>query len=238
MEIFPAIDLLGGQVVRLQRGDYQKVTVYARDPLEPAARFAAAGARYLHCVDLDGARDGTMVNVDCVRRLAGESGLKVEIGGGIRSEKTIETYLECGIWRVILGTIAVRDPEFTGQMLKRYGDRVAIGVDIRDGMVAVSGWLESGGIRFEDLCERLRDQGAKGLIVTDISRDGMLSGANRTLYQDLMRSFPAFELTASGGVSDLEDLRGLRDLGMYGAIIGKAYYEGRIDLKEAVEVAR
>lgn len=238
MEIFPAIDLLGGQVVRLQRGDYQKVTVYARDPLEPAARFAAAGARYLHCVDLDGARDGTMVNVDCVRRLAGESGLKVEIGGGIRSEKTIETYLECGIWRVILGTIAVRDPEFTGQMLKRYGDRVAIGVDIRDGMVAVSGWLESGGIRFEDLCERLRDQGAKGLIVTDISRDGMLSGANRTLYQDLMRIFPAFELTASGGVSDLEDLRGLRDLGMYGAIIGKAYYEGRIDLKEAVEVAR
>ena len=238
MEIFPAIDLLGGQVVRLQRGDYQKVTVYARDPLEPAARFAAAGARYLHCVDLDGARDGTMVNADCVRRLAGESGLKVEIGGGIRSEKTIETYLECGIWRVILGTIAVRDPEFTGQMLKRYGDRVAIGVDIRDGMVAVSGWLESGGIRFEDLCERLRDQGAKGLIVTDISRDGMLSGANRTLYQDLMRSFPAFELTASGGVSDLEDLRGLRDLGMYGTIIGKAYYEGRIDLKEAVEVAR
>ena len=238
MEIFPAIDLLGGQVVRLERGDYRRVTVYAEDPLIPAADFAAAGAQYLHCVDLDGARDGTMVNADCVRRLAKESGLKVEIGGGIRREKTIETYLECGIWRVILGTIAVRDPDFTGRMLERYGDRIAIGVDIRDGMVAVSGWIESGGIRCNDLCRRLRDQGAKGLIVTDISRDGMLSGANRMLYQELIRSYPEFELTASGGVSGLEEIRGLRDLGMYGAIIGKAYYEGQIDLKEAVEVAR
>ncbi|MBQ9008945.1 MAG: 1-(5-phosphoribosyl)-5-[Clostridia bacterium] len=237
MELFPAIDLLGGQVVRLERGDYQKVTVYAADPLVPAAEFAAAGARYLHCVDLDGARDGTMVNADCVRRLTAESGLRVEIGGGIRSEKTIETYLECGIWRVILGTVAVRDPEFTGRMLARYGDRIAIGMDIRDGMVAVSGWLESGGIRFEDLCERLRDQGAKGLIVTDISRDGMLSGTHRALYGAMMQAYPTFELTASGGVSGLDDIRALREMGMYGAIIGKAYYEGRIDLKEAFEVA-
>ena len=238
MDIFPAIDLLGGQVVRLERGDYRKATVYAEDPCEIADRFSASGAAYLHCVDLDGARGGTSVNAGSIRRLVGSSGLKVEVGGGIRTESTIEQYLECGVWRVILGTVAALDPAFTERMLKRYGERIAIGMDILDGVVAVRGWQETGTLRFEAFCQRLRDQGARGLIVTDISKDGMLSGTNRTLYADLVRAYPDFQMVASGGVSTLEDVRALKALSMAGAIIGKAYYEGRIDLAEAIEVAR
>lgn len=238
MEIFPAIDLLGGQVVRLERGDYKKVKVYAEDPCEIADRFSASGASFLHCVDLDGARDGTSMNEGSIRRLVASSGLKVEVGGGIRNERTIERYLEWGVWRVILGTVAALDPAFTERMLKRYGERIAIGMDIRDGVVAVHGWQETGGLRFENFCLRLRDQGARALIVTDISKDGMLSGTNRTLYAGLIRAYPEFQLIASGGVSTLEDVRALKALSMAGAIIGKAYYEGKIDLAEAIEVAR
>lgn len=238
MEIFPAIDLLKGQVVRLERGDYERVTVYADDPLSIAETFTASGAHYLHCVDLDGARDGTMVNADCVRRLVRCSGMLVEIGGGIRTEETIREYLDCGVWRVILGTIAVRDPDFTARMLARYGEQIAIGVDIRDGVVAVSGWRETGNIRCEAFLDQLKAQGARGLIVTDISKDGMLSGTNRALYAQLLSEYPSFSITASGGVSSIDDVLALRGIGMYGAIIGKAYYEGKINLAEAVEVAK
>ncbi|MBQ8092447.1 MAG: 1-(5-phosphoribosyl)-5-[Clostridia bacterium] len=237
MEIFPAIDLLGGRVVRLERGDYNRVTVYGEDPSAIAEKFTACGAKYLHCVDLDGARDGTTVNTAFVTALA-HSGMQVEIGGGIRNEDTIRSYLDCGVWRVILGTIAVRDPAFTGRMLAKYGEQIAIGVDLKDGFAAVSGWLEVDRLSCDDLLSRLRDQGAKGLIVTDISKDGMLSGTNRDLYTRLIKTYPSFQMTASGGVSTLDDVIAMRQLGMSGTIIGKAYYEGRIDLAKAIEVAR
>lgn len=236
MKIFPAIDLRGGKVVRLLKGDYDQMTVFGDDPLATAKGFAAAGAEYLHVVDLDGAKDGDNPNFDVVRTLAASSGLKVEIGGGIRSEAAIKRYLAAGVWRVILGTIAVRDPAFTADMIRKYGEQVAVGVDIDGRNVAIHGWTEVSEITVDEMFGRLADEGASCVICTDISKDGAMAGTNRQLYRELSAKYPV-KIVASGGVSSMEDVAALADMGVSGAIIGKALYTGSIDLAEAIKRA-
>ena len=237
MQLFPAIDLRGGKVVRLTQGDYSRMTVYGEDPCAQARAFLAAGARNLHVVDLDGAKDGTLSNYDTIAALAKQGGLYIEVGGGIRTEERIENYLSLGVGRCILGSVAVTDFAFTARMLQKYGDRIAVGVDARDGYVAVSGWKELSAERGVDFCRRLRDAGVKTVIYTDISRDGAEQGTNLDLYRELA-GIEGLDITASGGVSSLDDIRALRSMQLYGAIVGKAYYTGAIDLRKAIEVAR
>ena len=233
MEIFPAIDLRGGQVVRLYQGDYDRETVYDADPCAVARRFRDAGARFLHVVDLDGAKDGTLANFDTIAAIARQGSLSIEVGGGIRTEERIRRYLDLGVDRCILGTIAVRDFEFTRRMAEAYGPKVAVGVDARDGFVAISGWKELSDERGVDFCRRLRDVGVRRVIYTDISRDGAESGTNLDLYRELT-TIDGLEITASGGVSSLEELRTLRDMGVRAAILGKALYTGRLDLAAVI----
>ena len=234
MQIFPAIDLRGGQVVRLYQGDYDQETVYAADPCAVARDFLAAGARYLHVVDLDGARDGTLANFETIAALVRQGGLYIEVGGGIRTEERIRRYLDLGVGRCILGTIAVKDFAFTERMAQKYGDRIAVGVDARDGFVAVSGWKELSAERGVDFCRRLRDAGVKTVIYTDISRDGAEQGTNLDLYRELAE-IEGLDITASGGVSSIEELRELQTIGTKAAILGKAIYTGRLDLKTVME---
>lgn len=234
MQIFPAIDLRGGQVVRLYQGDYDQETVYAADPCAVARDFLAAGARYLHVVDLDGARDGTLANFETIAALVRQGGLYIEVGGGIRTEERIRRYLDLGVGRCILGTIAVKDFAFTERMAKKYGDRIAVGVDARDGFVAVSGWKELSAERGVDFCRRLRDAGVMTVIYTDISRDGAEQGTNLDLYRELAE-IEGLDITASGGVSSIEELRELQTIGTKAAILGKALYTGRLDLKTVME---
>ena len=233
MQIFPAIDLRGGQVVRLYQGDYDRETVYAADPCAVARSFLAAGAKYLHVVDLDGARDGTLANFDAVAAIAKQGGLYIEVGGGIRDEDRIRRYLDLGVGRCILGTIAVKDFAFTERMAEKYGDRIAVGVDARDGYVAVSGWKELSRERGVDFCRRLRDAGVKTVIYTDISRDGAEAGTNLDLYRELAE-IDGLDITASGGVSSIEELKELQRIGIKAAILGKALYTGRLDLKTVI----
>ncbi len=234
MQIFPAIDLRGGQVVRLYQGDYDQETVYAADPCAVARDFLAAGARYLHVVDLDGARDGTLANFETIAALVRQGGLYIEVGGGIRTEERIRRYLDLGVGRCILGTIAVKDFAFTERMAQKYGDRIAVGVDARDGYVAVSGWKELSEERGVDFCRRLRDAGVKTVIYTDISRDGAEQGTNLDLYRELAE-IEGLDITASGGVSSIEELRELQTIGTKAAILGKALYTGWLDLKTVME---
>lgn len=234
MQIFPAIDLRGGQVVRLYQGDYDQMTVYGADPCAVARDFIAAGARYLHVVDLDGALDGTLANFDTIAAIARQGGLYIEVGGGIRDEERIRRYLDLGVGRCILGTIAVKDFAFTERMARKYGDRIAVGVDARDGYVAVSGWKELSAERGVDFCRRLRDAGVKTVIYTDISRDGAEQGTNLDLYRELAK-IDGLDITASGGVSSIQELRELRQIGTKAAILGKALYTGRLDLKTVIE---
>ena len=236
VNLFPAIDLVGGKAVRLYKGDYRQMTVYEDDPLNAARRFEAAGARYLHMVDLEGARDGGTPNFEFVRRVAENTGLFVEIGGGIRDMAVIEKYLSAGIRRVILGTAAIADEEFARRAIERYGEAIALGADVKNGEVAIRGWLELSGMTLDAFCEKYQRLGARTLICTDVSRDGAMQGANRALYAELQRKY-RMDIVASGGVSSLEDVRALSALGLYGAIIGKALYTGDIDLKAAIEVA-
>ena len=236
MNLFPAIDLVSGKAVRLFKGDYAQMTVYDDDPLNAARRFEADGAKYLHMVDLEGARDGGTPNFDVVRRVAQNTGLFVEIGGGIRDMDVIEKYLSAGVKRVILGTAAIADEDFTRRAIGQYGDAVALGADVKDGEVAIRGWLELSGMTLDAFCEKYQQLGARTLICTDVSRDGAMRGANRALYADLQRKY-RMDIVASGGVSTLEDVRSLAGLGLYGAIIGKALYTGDIDLKKAIEVS-
>lgn len=233
MQIFPAIDLRGGQVVRLYQGDYDRETVYAADPCAVARSFLAAGARYLHVVDLDGARDGTLANFDTIAAIVKQGGLYIEVGGGIRTEDRIRRYLDLGVGRCILGTIAVKDFAFTERMAQTYGDRIAVGVDARDGYVAVSGWKELSAERGVDFCRRLRDAGVKTVIYTDISRDGAEAGTNLDLYRELSE-IQGLDITASGGVSSIEELKELQRIGTRAAILGKALYTGRLDLKTVI----
>ena len=237
MELFPAIDLIGGCAVRLVKGDYAQKTVYSDNPAEVAKSFAAAGAKYLHVVDLEGAKDGGTPNLETIRNIVEKGGLLVEVGGGIRSEKVIKKYLDAGVFRVILGTAAVQNPTFLEEMVQKYGEKIAVGVDIKDGMVAIKGWTEVSAESCFDFCEKLQKIGVKTIICTDISKDGLLSGTNLELYKELSEKF-SVDIVASGGVTTLDDVKKLADMGMYGAILGKALYTGNIDLKAAVELTK
>ncbi len=239
-EIYPAIDMSGGRVVRLLRGDYGKKTIYEGTPAEKAAAFEAAGAKYLHMVDLDGAKDGDTPAFDAVREVTETTSLKVEIGGGIRDEGTIERYLEAGVFRVILGTVAVTEPAFTAKMLAKYGERIAVGIDIRDGYPAIKGWKELSGETAEAAFTRLCEAGAKAIICTDISRDGAMKGIDEAFYRELVQKYTGgygCGIVASGGVTDREDVVRLSGLGLSGIIIGRALYNGAVDLSDAVRIA-
>lgn len=237
MELFPAIDLIGGCAVRLVKGDYAQKTVYSDNPAEVAKSFAAAGAKYLHVVDLEGAKDGGTPNLETIQNIVENGGLLVEVGGGIRSEEVIKKYLDAGVFRVILGTAAVQNPVFLEEMVQKYGEKIAVGVDIKDGMVAIKGWTEVSQESCFDFCEKLQKIGVKTIICTDISKDGLLSGTNLELYKELSEKF-SVDIVASGGVTTLDDVKKLADMGMYGAILGKALYTGNIDLKAAVELTK
>lgn len=233
MKLYPAIDLRGGQAVRLYQGDYDQMTVYNPDPVAQAKAFAAAGAKYLHVVDLDGAKDGLAVNFSTIQSITAAGDLFVEVGGGIRDQQRIEDYLALGVGRCILGTVAVRDFDFTARMARTYGDKIVVGVDMKDGYVAVSGWKELTPEPGLDFCRRCADAGVKALIVTDISRDGTLQGTNIQLYRDLL-TIPGVEITASGGIARMEELDELQAMGCHAAILGKSIYTGAIDLAQAV----
>lgn len=237
MNIFPAIDLYSGKAVRLFKGDYSKMTVYSENPLEVARDFEQKGAEFIHLVDLEGAKDGTTPNFEIVKSIAENTRLFTEIGGGIRSMETVEKYLGAGVNRVILGTAAVENQDFLKTAVKKYGEKIAVGVDIKDGFVAVKGWTEASSYSCFDFCEKMRDIGVKTLICTDISKDGAMQGTNRELYKELAEKFD-INIVASGGVSTLDDIKALKELDLYGVIIGKAYYIGAIDLKEALEAVK
>ena len=237
MIIFPAIDLFEGKVVRLLRGDYAQMIVYSNHPEEIGKDFAAQGATHVHLVDLEGARSGSTPNLETVLRIRESTGLFCEIGGGIRNMETVDTYLKAGLDRVILGTAAVEDRGFLKKTVEKYGEKIAVGVDVRDGFVAVKGWTENSALRFMDFCKEMEETGVKTLICTDISRDGAMRGTNREMYRELSETL-GLQITASGGVSTLEDVESLRKMNLYGAIIGKAYYTGDINLKKAIETAR
>lgn len=235
MKLFPAIDLKDKQVVRLYKGDYNQMTVYGTNPLETAKDFKAKGAEYLHVVDLDGAKDGDNPNFSIVADLAANSGLKVEIGGGIRNEEIIKRYIDAGVMRVILGTVAISDPDFVADMVNKYGDKIAVGVDMLDGKVATHGWTNVSEVDGFEFCEKLDKMGVATVICTDISKDGAMQGTNRELYKEMVKRFK-FDTVASGGVSTLEDVSALNEMDIYGAILGKALYTGAIDLADAVKI--
>ena len=235
MILLPAIDLFGGKAVRLTKGDYAQMTVYHDTPRLVAEEFKRLGAEYIHVVDLEGAKDGTTPNLDTVRDIL-SVGLPVEVGGGIRTDEVAERYLSLGVSRIILGTAAVRDRDFLLRTVKKWGEKVAVGVDIKDGKVAVSGWTETC-MPYREFLSYLEEIGVKTVIVTDISKDGLLQGANHELYAELSRDY-SFSVVASGGVSSQDDVKRLADARLYGAIVGKAYYTGAIDLKLAIREAK
>lgn len=237
MIIFPAIDLYEKKAVRLYKGDYSKMTVYSENPVEVARSFENAGAKYIHMVDLEGAKVDATPNFDVVRAVVESTGLGVEIGGGIRSEETVKRYIDAGVMRVILGTAAVSDSAFVEKMCSLFGEKIAVGADLKDGKVAVKGWIEDSGIDGMDFCQKMQNLGVKTIICTDISRDGAMQGTNRALYKTLSERF-LMNIVASGGVSTVDDIIALRKMDIYGAIIGKALYTGDIDLEEAIEVAK
>ncbi len=234
IDIYPAIDLIGGRVVRLFQGDYDKETVYSQDPCAIAGGFVEAGARYLHLVDLDGAREGTAANFSGIEAIARQGGLFIELGGGLRTQERIERYFELGVNRCILGTVAVTDFDFTCRMARKYGDGIAVGVDAREGYVAIKGWKELSAEKSVDFCRRLRDGGVKRIIYTDISRDGAGKGTNLEIYEQLSQ-IEGLKITASGGVGSIEEIKKLEDMGISAAILGKAIYSGELDLAEVIK---
>lgn len=239
MILFPAIDLIGGKAVRLIKGDYAQMTVYSDNPVAVAQSFEAAGATHIHVVDLEGARDSTTPNFETVSAVIRNTSLKLEIGGGIRDMQTVEKYLQAGAFRVILGTAALTDPEFLRAAVAKYGDKIAVGADLRDGMVATHGWLQTSGVTGAEFIRSMQEIGVRVIICTDISKDGVMGGTNRALYQSLQAEFPQMCFTASGGISDMETVKTLAEMHMYGAILGKALYTGAIDLADALrEVAK
>ncbi len=236
MRIFPAIDLYDKKAVRLFKGDYDQMTIYSDNPKEIAQDFKNCGATHIHLVDLEGAKLGTTPNIDVIKDIISVGGLFVEVGGGIRSIETVEKYINAGVNRVILGTAAVTDEGFLKEALTKYGDKIAVGVDLKDGYVAIKGWTEKSEISAFQMFEKMCSLGVSNIICTDISKDGAMKGTNHDLYKELSEKFN-IDITASGGVSSMEDVERLSALNIYGAIIGKAYYTGAIDLKEAVKVA-
>ena len=237
MLIFPAIDLYDGKAVRLYKGDYAQMTVYSENPPEIAEAFYKAGAECLHLVDLEGAKTGETPNLETISRIRKSAPLFIEVGGGVRSMEVVERYLNAGIDRVILGTAAVTEPAFLREAVETYKERIAVGVDIKDGRVAIRGWTEKSALDAFDFCRELQNIGVQTVICTDISKDGAMQGTNRVLYGELSKAF-SLNIVASGGVSTLDDVKALRALNLYGAIIGKAYYTGAIDLREALEAAK
>ena len=237
MKLYPAIDLYEGKAVRLFKGEYQQMTVYNENPLKVALDFQNAGAECIHLVDLEGAKFGTTSNLPVIEKIVKATDLFVEVGGGIRTMETIEAYLSIGVDRVILGTAAVTDRAFLEAALAKYGEKIAVGVDLKDGYVAIKGWTEKSQWTADAFFSNLETLGVSTVICTDISRDGAMQGTNRGLYQELSQKFN-IQLIASGGVSSMEDINALKNMDLHGAIIGKAYYTGAINLKEALEVCR
>ena len=237
MKIFPAIDLYGGKAVRLYKGDYAQMTVYSDNPVAVAHDFEKQGAEYIHVVDLEGAKIGKPAHLDVVERIAKETDLFIEIGGGIRDMDTVEKYLSVGADRVILGTAAVTDEQFLQAALAAYGEKIAVGADIADGRIAIRGWIEKSDYTTDVFFEKMQSLGVKTIICTDISKDGAMKGTNRALYKELGKKY-TIDIVASGGVSTIEDIEALATAGTYGAIIGKAYYIGAIDLAKAIQVAK
>lgn len=236
MNVFPAIDLFEGKAVRLFKGDYDQMTVYSENPEKVALYFKECGAEYIHLVDLEGAKSGETPNFETVKKIIEVSGLKAEIGGGIRSEAVIEKYINAGAYRVILGTAAATDPEFLEKVAEKYGEKIAVGCDLKDGFVATKGWLETTNETGEEFFARVEKLGIKTVICTDISRDGAMKGTNLELYKELSKKF-SIDIIASGGVTDMSDVENLAKMNIYGAILGKAIYTGNIDLKTAIKAA-
>lgn len=237
MNIFPAIDLYDGKAVRLFKGDYDQMTVYSNEPLEVARKFEATGAKFLHLVDLEGAKVGKPANLETIKKIVDNTDLFTEVGGGIRNIEIAKAYIDSGVNRIILGTAAVENEDFLKEAIALFGDKVAVGVDLKDGFVAIKGWTEKSTISADDFLSKMESLGVKTVICTDISRDGAMQGSNNALYKELGEKYN-IDLIASGGVSTIDDIKALTEMNLYGAIIGKAYYIGAIDLKEAIEVAK
>ena len=237
MNIFPAIDLYGGKAVRLFKGDYAQMTVYSDDPLSVARDVEAQGAKFIHLVDLEGAKTGLTPNIETIKKITANTSLFTEVGGGIRSMEVIDRYIESGVDRVILGTAAVQNEELVKSAVAKHGDKIAVGIDIKDGCVAIKGWTENSGIDAFEFCGKMESLGVSAVICTDISKDGAMVGTNRELYKELSEKF-SLNIIASGGVSTIEDVKSLAAMDLYGAIIGKAYYTGSLSLSEAIEVAK
>lgn len=237
MNILPAIDLYNKCAVRLLHGDYQKMTVYSDNPLEIAKKFEDAGAQFIHIVDLEGAKLGTTPNIDVIAQIVNNTSLFCEVGGGIRDIETVEKYINIGVDRVIIGTAAVTDRAFLTEALARFGDKIAVGADFRDGYIAIKGWLDISEYTLEKFLSEMAELSVDNVIITDISKDGAMKGANLELYRELSKKY-SLKITASGGVSSISDVAELRRADIYGAIIGKAYYVGAINLAEAIEVAK
>ena len=237
MKIFPAIDLYDGKVVRLYKGDYNNMTVYSDDPVAIAKDFESKGAEYIHVVDLMGAKEGKPCAFNVVKSIIDNTALKLEIGGGIRNEENVKKYIDIGVDKVILGTAAVNDEEFMSYISFKYKDKLAVGIDIKDGFVAIKGWTEVSNISCDEMFEYVKTLGITRVICTDISKDGAMIGTNRELYKSLSEMYK-LNIIASGGVSTLDDVKALNDIGIFGAIIGKAYYTGAIDLNEAIRITK
>lgn len=237
MLIFPAIDLYHGQVVRLYKGNYEEMTVYHPDPVSVAKNFQSCGAKHIHIVDLEGARNGTAPNLDIITGIVKETGLFAEVGGGIRSMEIIQRYFDAGVSRVILGTAAVCNPALTEEAVHTWGNRIAVGIDLRDGLVSIRGWTETTELTAIAFAEQMRNIGIDTMICTDIGRDGAMQGSNIALYKELSEALD-MKIIASGGVSSMPDIVTLREMGLHGAIIGKAYYTGAINLREAIGAAK
>ena len=237
MNIFPALDLYDKKAVRLYKGNYQEMTVYSENPIEIAYDFESKGAKFIHMVDLEGAKNGTTPNIDIVKEVATKTSLFVEIGGGIRNIETVEKYLNAGVSRVILGTSAVTDEDFLKDAVSKYQEKIAVGADVKDGYIAIKGWIEKSEYSLDEFLSKMQKLGVKTVICTDISKDGAMKGTNLALYKELSEKY-SLDIVASGGVSTIDDIKALREMNLYGAIIGKAYYIGAIDLKEAIEVSK
>ena len=238
MRIYPAIDIIDGACVRLVQGDYSQKTKFAEDPCEVALRWQREGGEFVHIVDLDGAKSGEMPNLELICRIANTLDVPIEVGGGIRNMEAAERYLENGVERVIIGTSALSNPEFVKKAVEKYGDRIAVGIDAKDGMVAVNGWEEVSSVSALDLAKKMEELGVAYIIYTDIATDGMLKGPNKEAMAEMVQAVPKVNIIASGGVTTIEDVEALIETGVEGAIIGKALYTDKIDLAEAVEKAR
>jgi len=235
MTVFPAIDIINGKCVRLKQGQYDKITIFSDDPVSMALQFRNAGAKYLHVVDLDGAKgDGS--NREIIKNIAGELDIPVQTGGGIRTMGDIDEVLGYGVARVIIGTSAVKDPDFVAEAVKKYGDRIVVGIDAKDGYVAIEGWEKTSGYKALDFASKMESLGVKTIIYTDINTDGMLAGPNLYAMEEMVKRV-SMDVIASGGVSSLKDIRKLRETGVAGVIVGKAIYTGDVDLKQALQIA-